>query len=628
MIAYIFKSCLSLLILYGLYWFLLRKEKLFVFNRYFLILSVVFSLIVPFVNIPVNVQESQNLGKIITTIENSIPYINSVQNVAIQDINSNPSIDEAKSSGLDTSTILMIIYISGVLLFLIRFLKNIYSIFHQIKLSEKISFNRYNLVLTNEKENLYCFFNYIFINKEDYKNLRIDVQLLSHELEHVKQYHSIDIVLIELIKVFYWFNPVYLLFDRAIRINHEYLADHSVIQDEHDVKNYSEKLLSFIFFRSNISLTSGSNRSFIKKRLLMITKLRSNSIYYGFRITIALSIMFLLFLFISFRMPQESNDAIFNEYNNSSSNQHLIRYSGTWKLDLSRSATLPGIVSETLFITQKGNEITINRIIITEETKPLKSTFYYTIGVRKESKSKSGKTVITSFWDRAKHSFSIIDEFTAQQNGAKLVSKRISVYSINDSGNTLTIDSYDTLPKVSLTPESQKRMRMIYSKVIESFTVKNDQKDTSIQDIKTNSNNVSLSKAQVIINGKVSNSIINKIYSEKSNTQDTINPYFYHADSLNYKNNIITLKGNGIIKIPKPGNSYYYVIKADSSTFEIDKNIISAYNGTWETYNSEDPNPQESFSFEELKYDLTAQKGLIRKINTSDWDYNYNIGKK
>lgn len=628
MIAYIFKSCLILLILYGLYWFLLRKEKLFVFNRYFLILSVVFSLIVPFVNIPVNVQESQNLRKIITTIENSIPYINSVQNVAIQDINSKPSIDEAKSSGLDTSTILMIIYISGVLLFLIRFLKNIYSIFRQIKLSEKISFNRYNLVLTNEKENLYCFFNYIFINKEDYKNLRIDVQLLSHELEHVTQYHSIDIVLIELIKVFYWFNPVYLLFDRAIRINHEYLADHSVIQDEHDVKNYSEKLLSFIFFRSNISLTSGSNRSFIKKRLLMITKSRSNSIYYGFRITIALCIMFLLFLFISFRMPQESNDAIFNESDSSSSNQHFISYSGTWNLDLSRSAALPGIVSETLFITQKGNGITINRIIITEETKPLKSTFYYTIGARKESKSKSGKTVITSFWDTAKHSFSIIDEFTAKQNGAKLVSKRISIYSINDSGNTLTIDSYDTLPGVSLTSESQKRMRMIYSKVIESFIVKNDQKDTSIQDIKTNSNNISLSKAQVIINGKVSNSIINKIYPEKSNTQDTINPYFYHADSLNYKNNIITLKGNGIIKIPKAGNSYYYVIKSDSSSFEIDKNIISAYNGTWETYNSVDPNPQESFSFEELKYDLTTQKGLIKKINASDLDYNYNIGKK
>ena len=56
MIVYILKSSLSLIILFGLYWFLLRKEKLFEFNRFFLILSVVFSLLVPFISIPVNFQ--------------------------------------------------------------------------------------------------------------------------------------------------------------------------------------------------------------------------------------------------------------------------------------------------------------------------------------------------------------------------------------------------------------------------------------------------------------------------------------------------------------------------------------------------------------------------------------------
>ena len=53
MITYIWKSSLSLIFLFGLYWFLLRKEKLFVFNRYFLVLSVVFSLILPLISIPV-----------------------------------------------------------------------------------------------------------------------------------------------------------------------------------------------------------------------------------------------------------------------------------------------------------------------------------------------------------------------------------------------------------------------------------------------------------------------------------------------------------------------------------------------------------------------------------------------
>ncbi len=63
MIAYIFKSSLSLIILFGLYWFLLRKEKLFVFNRFFLIVSVVFSLVVPFISIPVNFKDHHQTGK-------------------------------------------------------------------------------------------------------------------------------------------------------------------------------------------------------------------------------------------------------------------------------------------------------------------------------------------------------------------------------------------------------------------------------------------------------------------------------------------------------------------------------------------------------------------------------------
>ena len=56
MTAYIIKSSLSLILLFGLYWFLLRKEKLFVFNRFFLIFSQYFSLVIPFISIPVNIQ--------------------------------------------------------------------------------------------------------------------------------------------------------------------------------------------------------------------------------------------------------------------------------------------------------------------------------------------------------------------------------------------------------------------------------------------------------------------------------------------------------------------------------------------------------------------------------------------
>jgi len=301
MIAYIFKSSLSLIILFGLYWFLLRKEKLFVFNRFFLVSSVVFSLAVPFISIPVNFQTTPNLENIIPAYNYVIPVINTVNDIIPNEENISQQYIEKQSSVINISGILLALYISGVLLFLIRFLRNIYIIIRRIKSSERTSFKGHRIVLTEEKTDPCCFFSNIYLNRDDYINGRIDKELLDHELEHARQSHTTDIILIELLKIFYWFNPVHLLYDRAIRINHEYLADNGVISGRSDIKSYADKLLRFITCRSNMSLTSGSNHSFTKKRLLMISKTKSNSSVYGLRITITLSLILVFSLFLSFK---------------------------------------------------------------------------------------------------------------------------------------------------------------------------------------------------------------------------------------------------------------------------------------------------------------------------------------
>jgi beta-lactamase regulating signal transducer with metallopeptidase domain/thiol-disulfide isomerase/thioredoxin len=311
MIAYILKSSLSLLIIFGLYWFLLRKEKLFIFNRFFLVLSIVFSLIVPFINVQVNFQINQNLGKVITKFDNNIPYKNSPYYIPVL---SNPdskpsqstvsqslykSVNEVKPSRINISKVLLILYISGVVLFLIRFLKNIFAIFQQKKTSEKINYEGHSIILIKYQINPYCFFNTIFINKKDYLNGNIDKTLIEHELVHIRQFHSIDIVFIELIMTFYWFNPFLLLYNKAIRVNHEYLADNGVIRDYFDLKSYSEKLLSFIISNNKIPLTTGFNHSLTKKRLIMMTKSKSNSIFSGLMISLSLSLIFFFFIILS-----------------------------------------------------------------------------------------------------------------------------------------------------------------------------------------------------------------------------------------------------------------------------------------------------------------------------------------
>jgi beta-lactamase regulating signal transducer with metallopeptidase domain len=252
----------------------------------------------------VNFQTTSRLENLIPTYDYSIPEISTVDNIAPGDVNINQPSVEKETSVINISEILLALYISGVILFLIRFLKNIYIIIRRTKSSEKISFKGYRIVLTNDKTDPCCFFSSIYLNRDDYLNGRIDKELLDHELEHAKQSHTIDIILIELVKIFYWFNPVNVLYDRAIRMNHEYLADNGVISDKSDIKNYADKLLSFIICRSNMSLTSGSNHSYTRMRLMMMMKPGSGNFIHGARIAVTLCMGTVLFMLLSFK---ESN---------------------------------------------------------------------------------------------------------------------------------------------------------------------------------------------------------------------------------------------------------------------------------------------------------------------------------
>ncbi len=301
MITYVIKSSLSLILLFGLYWLLLRREKIFVFNRFFLISSVVFSLVVPLISVPVNLQtlpihDHQML---------SIDYIINETVVTDNVIQVSPGIQIQYASGeeaqVNIAAILIVLYFTGLMLFLLRFLRNIILLRKSAGSCDKRYIDGFRLVLTSEKISPCCFFSNIYLNRDDYLNGKIDNDLLGHEQEHIKQFHTVDILIIELIKIFYWFNPILILYDKAIRLNHEYLADNRVITGKTDLNNYMNKLLNIITGRSDMYLTSGSFNSSTKQRLLMMLKPESGSLNYGFRITLAISLLVIFSLLMSFK---------------------------------------------------------------------------------------------------------------------------------------------------------------------------------------------------------------------------------------------------------------------------------------------------------------------------------------
>jgi hypothetical protein len=166
-----------------------------------------------------------------------------------------------------------------------------------------LDIHKTKIVLIEEKTLPYSIFKYIFVNRSDYENGKIVKELIIHEQTHCLQYHSIDVILIELIKIILWFNPLLWLFRKAIQLNHEFLADNKVLSN-HDLNSYQNTLLNLVFRNNSTYLASNFNYSLTKKRLIMMTK--NNSFHSAIYAKIAAIGIFLI-LGITLTFAQEDN---------------------------------------------------------------------------------------------------------------------------------------------------------------------------------------------------------------------------------------------------------------------------------------------------------------------------------
>jgi TonB family protein len=124
-------------------------------------------------------------------------------------------------------------------------------------------------------------------------------EIIRHEQNHLKQNHFIDIIFIEFVKAFQWFNPVVYLFNRSLRAVHEYQADQECLNSGVPIVNYQSLLLSQVFKSRAFNLTNSfSNPSLIKKRMVMMTKQRTSAIASA-KMLIVVPVITFIFLAIS-----------------------------------------------------------------------------------------------------------------------------------------------------------------------------------------------------------------------------------------------------------------------------------------------------------------------------------------
>ncbi len=260
------KSSALIAIFYLFYQILLSKETFHQFNRVFLILGIILAFSTPFIIFHINrvpvfsdiIQDGEILKIIIDKNENS--FLRS-------------SIPQTHNYNF---YFLQIIYFLGVFIMLIRFIFSLKTVLKTLLNSSKTLVDGYNLIETDEDITPFSFFKNIIINPSKYTQEELH-DILKHETTHVKQWHTIDIILGNILCIVLWFNPFSYLYKKIIEQNLEYIADSSVVQTENS-SNYEFLLLRTIVPQFRLQLVNNFFSSPIKKRIAMINSNPSTTV--------------------------------------------------------------------------------------------------------------------------------------------------------------------------------------------------------------------------------------------------------------------------------------------------------------------------------------------------------------
>ncbi|MCA6067282.1 M56 family metallopeptidase [Chryseobacterium sp. RG1] len=245
-------------ILLGCYHLFLAKEKTFVFNRFFLIFALVFSYGVPFITI--KTQQKAPAEKIFFQNEEAL------QTVSYSQI---PASQEA----FDYTSLILPIYLLVAGILLCKLLFSIYKI-KSLK-GKKITYKSRTIKILEDNTPPFSFMNTIYISKDYFKEGSIENSIFLHEEIHVKQKHTADVLVTEILKILVWFNPFVYFYKKAIVTNHEFIADEEVIHVNKNIKNYQELILQEILKQQNLSLIHQFNFNNTKKRFIMMTRKNS-----------------------------------------------------------------------------------------------------------------------------------------------------------------------------------------------------------------------------------------------------------------------------------------------------------------------------------------------------------------
>ncbi|MEC3965131.1 M56 family metallopeptidase [Flagellimonas halotolerans] len=243
----------------AVYHIFLKRDTLFTENRMFLLSGLILAFVLPFI-------------KIKKTVVVSKPIL-----IQADELGAQATSSLAESSLFTAENILLILYSAVSAILLVKFMIRLISLKKLAENAHKRKESPFLHLETEKRISPFSFFNYIFYNPTLFEPNELH-SVLEHEKVHARQYHTLDILFLEVLKIVFWFNPVLWLYKSAVRQNLEYLADHFAIAHAKDKNSYQYLMLKQAVDTQEYVLANSFYNSLIKKRIVMLNQNQSKKI--------------------------------------------------------------------------------------------------------------------------------------------------------------------------------------------------------------------------------------------------------------------------------------------------------------------------------------------------------------
>lgn len=264
--AYLLKVNVAFVLFYAFYRLFFYKDTFFKLRRAILLAFFGLALFYPLLNIQDWVRQQEPIADVIYMYSAMLPEATAKADAAA-------SVDWY---GWLLGSLGVIYW--GIVAFLCgRFLVQLSSILWLAHTSERVVIHETPVYALRKAAGPFSFFRMVFLHPESHSDKETD-EILTHECTHVSQWHSIDVILSEMMCMACWFNPFVWLLKREVRHNLEYLADNTVIQSGYDSKSYQYHLLGLAHHQSVTTLYNSFNVLHLKNRIMMMNKKRSPGI--------------------------------------------------------------------------------------------------------------------------------------------------------------------------------------------------------------------------------------------------------------------------------------------------------------------------------------------------------------